>query len=396
MLGVSRDQALEGLRALAALTVLYNHIMVDSVGGWTPSAIWCWPTSGPAAVLIFFLLSGFVIGLTNAPDSPPHAVGSFLKKRAVRLVPINFFAVLLGCAVATSLDPLTVLGNLTFLQNYNPYGEITVPVLDENPNLWSLNYEALFYLLFVFIRRGRVPVAAAATLSFFIGVVGWFSSGPFVFLACYAFGFLFWLSGLALAWHSRPASAPANTNWPTWLLLALITWKLQAAFELLMHSPWPRPWFSGPSVRLYHLDFLPVALCLVAAVARRPFSGLALCKTVAVIIPLGGLAVRLGKDLGSFQGDTPLILGLYGLALGLWRWKPSTAAFALFAPLGAISYALYATARPIQIAVFRTGSNLPPTAYGFAACVFATVGIAAGLSWYLEMRLQPAIKAKLG
>jgi peptidoglycan/LPS O-acetylase OafA/YrhL len=64
------DQAVEGLRALAALAVIYAHFTspgprLDPV--YAPSEIfWRFELALPA-VMIFFLLSGYVIGITTAP-----------------------------------------------------------------------------------------------------------------------------------------------------------------------------------------------------------------------------------------------------------------------------------------------------------------------------------------
>jgi peptidoglycan/LPS O-acetylase OafA/YrhL len=65
--------------------------------------------------------------------------------------------------------------------------------------------------------------------------------------------------------------------------------------------------------------------------------------------------------------------------------------FTRFAWLGLISYALYATARPIQIGIFRVAQSLPASAASFMLCAATTVAVAFVVAWYLERRLQPAI-----
>src|SRR5688572_13639515 len=215
-----RDRAIEGLRGLAALMVFYHHVMLQSVGGWSPSALWTWPVSGPAAVMVFFVLSGYVIGLSIRGPADGGRVRRYLWRRAVRLVPINCIAVLLACAVAPSLDVPTVLGNLFFLQNFGDYAGRWVLVLRENLNLWSLNYEVVFYLLFAATWAAAVRLRWAVAGALLIGGLGWFGFGLPVFVACYAFGFLFWLAGLALSRHSTTATSD-QSNWPACVLLAL-------------------------------------------------------------------------------------------------------------------------------------------------------------------------------
>jgi peptidoglycan/LPS O-acetylase OafA/YrhL len=383
-----RDLALEGLRGAAALVVFYHHVMVAAVGGWSPGPAWTWLVSGPAAVLVFFVLSGYVIGLAYAEDAPERRVSEYLRRRALRLIPINCAGVLLGCAVAESLDPGTVAGNLFFLQNFADYAGHWMLVLPTNLNLWSLNYEVLFYLAFAVLWRARLPVGWTAAVMAAVGLAAWFGHALPQFVACYAFGFIFWLSGLALAWRAQPAEA-TRSSWPMCVLLAALTWKLQGVAEVMLAYGAPPPRFAGPVVKLYTLDFLPVCVWLVASVARRTFPGLGLLRIAAAAIPAIGLLMRWRN--ADADRETALLATVYVGALLLAGWRPSLRWLAALAPVGAISFALYATARPIQIAVFRAGQSLPPNAASFAICAVLTTAAAFTVAWYLERRLQPAI-----
>ncbi len=394
--GCERDRAIEGLRGLAALAVFYNHLFAEGeVGGWAPSNLWTWAVSGPAAVMVFFVLSGYVIGLSYPPQ-PGGATGSAVRRyawrRVVRLGPINGAAVLLACAVADALDVSTVLGNLFFLQNFADYSGAWVLVLRENMNLWSLNYEVVFYAVFAALWWGRVSLGLTLAAAVAFGVLGWIGWGVPLFLACYAFGFLFWLAGLWLAWRAVPAPASGG-NWPSCLLLAIITWKLQGVAEILIPLDATLPRFAGPVVKLYHLDFLPVCVWLVATVARRSFRGLGVVQGLAALIPLVGLGVRWTRAEDFWTGENVAIVTVYLAGLALWRWRPTLRCFERCAALGLVSYALYATARPIQTGIFRLGRELPGNALSFGLCAATTVIVAFGVAWYLERRLQPAISA---
>lgn len=323
-IGSGRDRAIEGLRGLAAVMVFMNHLLVDSINGWAPSWHWSWGTSGPAAVMIFFVLSGYVIGLGYRPTpggASAGGVGEYLRRRAVRLIPINCVAVLLACAVAEAVDWPTVLGNLFFLQNFGDYAGVWILVLRENMNLWSLNYEVVFYLAFAVIWGWGASLGWTLALSVVLGVLGWLEWGVPLFLGCYALGFLFWLAGLWLAWRATP-TAEDRGNWPTCLLLALITWKLQGLAEILIPLDATLPRFAGPVVKLYHLDFLPVSVWLVAMVARRTFRGLKAVMIAAAVLPLVGIGTR-GLRGGLLAGDTLLIVAVYLLAIVLWQWRPT-------------------------------------------------------------------------
>ena len=387
-----RDHAIEGLRGFAALAVFYNHLMQQQVGGWSPAPAWTWFVSGPAAVLIFFVLSGYVIGAAYRGRADVGAVKRYSLRRAIRLIPINCAGVLLACAVADSLDLPTVVGNLLFLESFADYAGHWVMVLPQNYNLWSLNYEVLFYGLFLLLWWPRIPLRWAVAACLMIGALGWFGLGLPVFAACYAFGFLFWLAGLALAWRSSEAPG-TRSNWLSALLLAVITWKLQPVAEVMLAFDPSPPRFAGPVVKLYHLDFLPVCVWLVADVARRSFRGLGIVRGLAVAVPLAGFVWRFVRGSSLAEPEFQALAVAYVVALLLWRWRLPVAWWARLAPLGAISYALYATARPIEIAVFRAGQALPASSLGFGVCAAVTIALAFTVAWYLERRLQPAISA---
>jgi len=390
----NRDLAIEGLRGLAALMVFYHHLLLEPLTGWSASPRWTWFVSGPAAVLVFFVLSGYVIGLRHRGSARAGDVEEYLRRRAIRLIPINCAAVLLTCAISQAMDWPTLLGNLFFLQNFASYNGTWILVLQENTNLWSLNYEVVFYLLFAVLWWAKIPLRWTVALMVVLGVLGWFGKGVPLFAACYAFGFLFWLAGLALAWCSK-TNGPERGNWPSCLLFALLTWKLQPLAELFLASYPALPRFPGPVVKLYTLDFLPACVWLIACVGRRTFHGLALVQIVALIVPLGGLVIRFWRPPDSDVGEMAMLVAVYVAALVLWRWRPPVRWIGFFAPVGLISYALYATARPIETAIFRVRRVLPSNAWTFLACGLVTVIVALTVAWYLERRLQPALSAAL-
>ncbi len=141
------DYALEGLRGLAAFWVGYAHIfnftnLLDP--SFHPSNKYVTDLhASHAAVLIFFILSGYVIGITNTKKCNKSRIINYLIRRIIRLVPIYFIAIICSI-IASPYDSLEVIfGNLFFLQ------PLAVPVLSGNPILWTLNYEVIYYLLFI-------------------------------------------------------------------------------------------------------------------------------------------------------------------------------------------------------------------------------------------------------
>jgi peptidoglycan/LPS O-acetylase OafA/YrhL len=152
----SYEYALEGLRGLAALWVAYSHIFfykfkLDS--GYHPT--FHFGTSLNAAhgaIIIFFALSGYVIGLTNRLPFSRSNVIRYLLRRLIRLYPIYLVAVALGVLSSPTDTWKTIAGNLLFIQ-----GPIAA-LLSGNGVLWTLNYEVVYYLIFIGIWYYRPKV----------------------------------------------------------------------------------------------------------------------------------------------------------------------------------------------------------------------------------------------
>lgn len=237
---VERDFALEGLRGSCALLVFVAHLLLPLRvldPAWTPSERFGWFNLGYPAVLMFFVLSGYVIGMVTSRPASPAAVRHYLWHRAARLLPLNTLAVLLCWLLLVHPGTRTVLGNLAFLQNYDPYpGLGDVPVLANNPNLWSLNYEAVYYLGFIALWIWAPPAAAVLGGLALVVCAHAFGLPVSRVFARYACGAFFWLAGLMVAWTSaRPLASPRSSNWPAAALAAYAIW-IFAPPARLVHS----------------------------------------------------------------------------------------------------------------------------------------------------------------
>ena len=112
---------------------------------WLGDPFWI----GAAGVDVFFVISGFIIWRIAA-DGP--APGAFLWRRVTRVAPAYWIATLAVAALAlawprlvpqVSLSPRHLILSLGFIQHTDPRG-LVFPLL---PPGWSLNYEAVFYLI---------------------------------------------------------------------------------------------------------------------------------------------------------------------------------------------------------------------------------------------------------
>ncbi|MEU5435561.1 acyltransferase [Streptomyces sp. NPDC020719] len=149
----SRIYALDGLRLLAALTVVMFHYMALT-GRWPETDSRArFPATYPVAaygwlgVQLFFLISGFVICMSTWGKP----LQSFFVSRVVRLYPAYWFAVIattvVVAAVPGGMQPLSladVATNLTMFQE--PLGVEHVDSV-----YWTLFAELRFYLLFAVI-----------------------------------------------------------------------------------------------------------------------------------------------------------------------------------------------------------------------------------------------------
>lgn len=145
---------LEALRGLAAFYVVLHHALPHKylVGGFNAYNVFRF---GQEAVILFFLLSGFVIKYSYASSSDKSFRQYFLKRFLRIYVPlISVFGVsylILSQAEGSLINPNLgqMFGNLFMLQDWakvKPH-VIVDPYLANNP-LWSLSYEWWFYMLF--------------------------------------------------------------------------------------------------------------------------------------------------------------------------------------------------------------------------------------------------------
>jgi len=392
-----RDLALEGLRGICACLVLYAHMTIPSPRldpAYAPSPVFWWFNLGSVAVLFFFVLSGYVIGLTvRAPFSGQQARG-YLGRRLLRLAPVNAAAVLLSFALLPRTAPGTVLGNLAFLQNFKAYPlGWHVDMMTDNLNLWSLNFEALYYIAFLAVwwlapRLGWVAgllcIAAAATAL----------PGDHVLASSYAFGALYWLAGLSAAWLAPREAAPGN--WPSAMLAAMSIWSLAPLQRLLLLAHVADPVAPMPMPSLHRIDQLPFLLWLLLAVTGRGGAWQRRLGWFCLAWASGAVVLGLvdGGAAGG-PGERAFFAAAIALAWILMRWTPNPAALGRLAPVGAISFAIYAVAFPIEFGILGVAWLPSGTAWSYALRAAILVGTTFGLAWVLERKVQPAIRRAL-
>jgi peptidoglycan/LPS O-acetylase OafA/YrhL len=290
-----RLAGLDGIRGLAALYVVINHVFLRAFPG-SPvdhAPFWAaWFIYGRFAVVVFIVVSGFSLALSPARHGwRLDAVHRFAARRARRILPAYWAALAFSLAVAWLIVPQpgngvpnakSVLVNGLLVQNI-------VAAHRPNAAFWSMAVEAQLYLAFplllLMVRRwsGVVMVGVVALLVAAVGIVGPHIAHLDVFVvqsppdlaALFAVGVL--TAGIVSA-------GTALRSWP-WPRLALAA--AAPAVAVI--------WWQGSVWTLDHIYWVDLSLgpaigCLLAALATGRPAGL-----------LRALDTRPIRSLGSFS-----------------------------------------------------------------------------------------------
>ena len=271
-----RNHWLDLMHGLAALLVCAGHLraatMVDLAHIDNPSvaskALYVLTGLGHQSVMVFFVLSGYLVGGSLINAGRHFNWRSYAQARLSRL-----WTVLLPCLALTwgvdqvilSTAPqvlrgdyaplwhsapqagqydaswLTLLGNVFFVQT------LAVPVFGSNGPLWSLANEFWYYVLF--------PMTALVAAGKHTGASAWqrlastaaLIAATMILPSELLSGYLIWLMGVAAFLvhqrHALPSTDPVKivttAHWATWslvLIAGLVFSKWSAT------KPWTMPW----------------------------------------------------------------------------------------------------------------------------------------------------------
>ena len=200
--GVTRIAPLDGLRGLAAAAVVLYHCMLASPTIYTgqpgpdgaqPPA-WEWWAArtplhllwvGPEAVVVFFVLSGFVLTLPFM--SGPHSWQAYYARRLIRLFLPVWASVVLAAALIAAVPRVPSVLQSEFAHDRAVHLTLFGTLSDGslwsakegvlNAPLWSLHYELLFSLLLplylavvLALRRWSAGTAALLLALIAVGV----------------------------------------------------------------------------------------------------------------------------------------------------------------------------------------------------------------------------------
>ncbi|MEO7262128.1 MAG: acyltransferase [Jatrophihabitantaceae bacterium] len=368
-----RFPALDGIRAIAAFAVVCTHVGFNSGRSLD---------SGPFApvlarldfgVTLFFLLSGFVIYrpfLVAALDGRPLPAGHnrrYLTRRAVRILPAYWVAVLATLAVLSLRTPTAHdwWAYPLLLQTYT--GGNSDPSLTQ---MWTLSVELSFYLL--------VPVAAAWAAN---------RAGDSTRIVRRNLALIGSLIGLAIVAgvlaHDVTAIGlrsllwlPANVDWfALGMLLALIS-----ACAGRRGQDGARPGWQPPFFATFTTLARATGLCWALAGLLFWFATLPVAGPRRLVVPTGweGFLKHSLYGLCALLLLAPLTLAPPGRLAAALSWRP-------IRYLGEISYAVYLWHLPLLLAIQHELGYATFSGHFWvllALTVASTVLIAA-LSWRL-------------
>ena len=273
-LGQSFSLYLDLTRLLAAVAVVVAHFEHNGIiaeGAWS-----FLPQLGREAVIVFFVLSGYVIASSTAqrrPSARDYAVARLSRVYSV-VLPVLFLALAAAAALRTwtvtapnagyVLDKLYVYlpFHLLFLGQHWQLAEVPPFMIP----YWSLGYEAWYYLLFglaFYLRGTRRNIAAALVLAV-MGYKLWLLLPV-------------WLSGVWLCrCHLRrpgalPGPAAARLGWLASLLVLglYVALDVEASLRAAGTALWPFASLPLGSADRYLADYVVCAIVLANFACAR-------------------------------------------------------------------------------------------------------------------------------
>lgn len=332
---------LDYLRGFAAAYVVLGHIVEQTRFGkvYVASELL---KQGQVAVMLFFILSGFVIHYNYY--SKDFSFKIYFIKRFRRIYPIFLISILIGFLIACYtgvLDKRTwfdLLGNLINMQDL-PVMEGTNVKPYFNAPLWSLSYEWFFYIMYLpLIWYSRKKNFCIYNISLVLSFLG------FLF-------YLFYPNKIALNF------------------IYLIIWSTGADIA-----------------ENYFLSKKYLIKIFIKHIFVFLFFSIVFFSLYMLDIDQDGLAKR--HWFRIFQHFF-VSLGLISIAF-IWKkakWLFFDKIFKTFNNVAPFSYALYVIHQPIMILFFKNYGNkkLDPIE------IICSMAITIIISWALEVKLQPII-----
>jgi len=260
---------LECLRGFAAIYVVLHHNIrfnYDVLGINLGELL----RFGQEAVILFFLISGFVIYYSYSRN-PAQTFWNYFKKRSLRIyVPlllvflIGYFLECVAAGAMITIEFRTLLLNLAMLQDWAVARPNTIvePFLGNGP-LWSLAYEWWFYMLFFPIMLLIKRVGAKSHHIYLVSIVATivYCFYPYFVPRILSYFTIWWVGvQLAMNYLDGKCLTVKNCSWSI-LALLIICCVYMIASLLSLKAGVTFTFGTHPFIELRHFSFTLFVLC---------------------------------------------------------------------------------------------------------------------------------------
>lgn len=285
---------LEAIRGFAAVYVVFHHLFSQQllIGGHNFSFLFKF---GQEAVILFFILSGFVIKYSFELSRDKSFNDYFLKRFLRIYIPLfiifitNYLLVVWQQKHLISVDIKNLFGNLFMLQDasFLKPNVICDPLFNNTP-LWSLSYEWWFYMLFFIINQNLLK----RTYSFVgaIGIVSAFTYLVYPFFLNRLFMYLcIWWAGVVIAeiYLKGKEINFKNLQKSFYILIGCLLILLINA-RINIYNNLPRSIGVSPYLEVRHFGFAIVAISI--AIIWKKFHWKFFSSTIGLFEPLATIS----------------------------------------------------------------------------------------------------------
>lgn len=298
-----RFQSIDSMRGIAAMIVVYCHILPTSLLGdetfmsltleFLRNKIF---QNGQLGVALFFIISGYVVPFSLV-GTGQGGIGKFIISRFMRLYPAYWASLIAGIfLVSVNTDNATILANLTMMQRFMGFSDILGVY-------WTLSVELIFYTLVV--------------IAFLAGIIhsprrmGWFSLSVITTTLAFAIARRFLdlpLPGgsmifMSLMFGGAWLRLGAYKNKDLWAIISAFLLGLLAICWLLYYpDKYGAPWLLQFSRYLYaitlffaFLHWQAIKVAFLVYLGRISYSiylfHMPVNALVAVVLPATGFAI---------------------------------------------------------------------------------------------------------
>lgn len=401
------NRNLDILRGIAALVVVGFHLIscypkaFDKTFELGPVINYNFP--GHMAVLVFFILSGYVIGINTKRLTDKQSIFKYIRKRLTRILPIYFVALAFTIAITWGNYGIgVILSNLLFVSV--PFNNV---IIEDGP-LWSLNYELIYYFVFIFFSYYNISmVKTVKVLAAIVAAMFVFFHNVEIYplIISYLIGFLFWATGAMIA---------EIKTWPKWnisasrviavfiLMFCLQPFNPYGPVLKVLHIPvtdysaysWYQQSISWTDLYYYPLTILLI-LALTHAYSKKHvylvwFIYISSMLRLAMLFKVYSLDFIIKEHylVPAIILVGSLVLWVANFEIGgkLKKWMQSTSV------LGGISYGVYMVHMPI-IYFFGWFPTFAWPAFVMKLVLYVFTLLV--VSWFLEMKFQEWVKNML-